>query len=922
MLKRIVNVMSILLACAILVPLLRDSGAPPQVPENDASGDTGRGRRWEFEFMRLRDPVTDQIPADIHRREREFASQLPSRRGSALQERIQSEDPAKADKMIGWVPRGPKNIGGRTRALAFDVSDPTWQTLLAGGVSGGMWRSTDDGASWTLTTGSTQLHSVVSVAQDTRPGHENVWYYGTGEFRGQSAGVYAATYRGDGVFKSTDGGQSWTQLPVTAGGRPSTFNSFWQYVHRLRVDPSNPTEDEVYAAIFGYILRSVNGGNSWSVTLGAGANPADWSMFTELVVTSTGVVYASLSTGGHESGFYRSTDGVNWTDITPPTLTSFERVVLVLAPSDENILYALVENTNGSGLVGLYKYTHSEPPGSGTWEDRSAQIALLPGLSGAVDWVPDTQGNYNMSLAVNPVSPDVVYMGCRLLWRSLDGFATDGFTDLIGGRISVGHHEDQHDLIFQPGSSAMAYSATDGGVHKILNINSATAVEEWLSLNNGYDTSQFYRIAIDEDLPGNQVIVGGTQDNGSWFTMWEDGETDWVNHVGGDGGHSAVVDADSPSGNYLYSYQEGRIYRRTVDNTTGQWFAWSRLDPAGVTDYLFINPFLMDPVDNHVVYQASGGGLWRNNDFTGIPDNNGSPTAINWDQVTTQPSGENISALGMSRTGNRVLYFGTAVGSVFRLDQAHTAPVGSAPQTLNMGPDFVSGAFVTSISVHPGDDQKVMLAVSNYNVDSIFYTEDGGATWTSQEGNLVGLYGPSVRDVAILDFQGKEIYFAATSTGLYSTFYMAGANTYWQLEAPGLIGNVVVDDVAVRHADGFVAVGTHGRGTYSIFVPVGTPVTEDSPAAVGFLAQNKPNPFNPRTTIAFELPTAGRTRLAVYDVSGRLVRTLVDEDLGEGPHEVVWSGRDDDGKQVASGVFFYRLEAGEYSENRRMTLVK
>jgi hypothetical protein len=884
--------------------------------------DTGGGRRWEFEQMRLRDPATGEIPPNIYRREQEFARQLPSRRGSALRERILAEDPAKADKALpGWQFRGPWNVGGRTRALAIDISDPTYQTLLAGGVSGGMWRSTDDGDSWTLATGSSQLHSVTCIAQDTRPGHQYVWYYGTGEWRGNSASIPLGAYRGDGIFKSIDGGQTWDLLPATSGYSAGSLESDWQFVHQVATDPSNLEQDELYAATFESIFRSEDGGASFTRVLGdrflQGA-PQSY-----VVVSDTGVVYAAFSSGGSFIGVYRSTDGINWTNITWAGLGSHvERIVLALAPSDQNVLYVMANNPNNSGDLAFFKYTYLSGDGSGAggqWEDRTAQVALLPGPNGSIPL--DTQVNYNMTLAVNPGDPDIVYLGGRYLYRSLDGFATNNYESLIGGTTAMDHHVDQHGLVFRPGSLEIAYAGSDGGVHRTWDVNATATPVAWTSLNNGYNTSQFYRIAIDEDLPGNQVLVGGMQDNGNYFTMWPDAETDWIQHTGADGGHCAVVDAGSPTGYYLYSWQNGPLIRMTVDNTTGAWIAGTQFHPTEGGDYLWINPFIMDPVDNHMVFLGTSNGLWRNNDYSVIPDFTGGPVMTNWDHVTTEPAGEYISALAISPLESRVLYFGTNDGSVFSIEGADIAPSGTMPSQLDLGPQFMAGSYVSAIAIHPEDDQKVLLAVSNYLVNSIFYTEDGGATWTCQEGNLAGSDGPSVRDVAILDFAGQEIYFAATSTGLYSTFYLNGDSTVWILEAPDQIGNVVVDDVTVRHADGFVGVGTHGKGTYSIFVPAGSPVG-DLPAAEPLLAQNVPNPFNPETTIAFNLPEAGPVRLTVYDISGKLVRTLVDEPREAGRHKVTWQGDDEAGHPVASGVYLYQLDAVGVREVRRMTLMR
>jgi hypothetical protein len=207
-------------------------------------------------------------------------------------------------------------------------------------------------------------------------------------------------------------------------------------------------------------------------------------------------------------------------------------------------------------------------------------------------------------------------------------------------------------------------------------------------------------------------------------------------------------------------------------------------------------------------------------------------------------------------------------------------------------------------------------------VSSLFASRDGGATWSAVEGNLAGADGPSVRGVAIVPWTFVKIYLAATSTGLYSTFFLDGAATTWTLEAPDLIGNVVVDQLQTRAADGVIVAGTHGKGVYGLTIPADVAVDDAVPAANAALRQNVPNPFNPMTNIAFELPRAARTTLVVYDMAGRTVRTLVDGMLPAGEHSATWNGTDERGRQVATGVYLYHLRSGELDEVRRMTLVR
>jgi len=881
-------------------PALLAPAPPHAVPSRK---DGGPAQRLDWERQRLADPVTGRIPTNIHRREQVFAAGLPQRA---------------PDKLGGWNFRGPWNIGGRTRALAIDVSDLSYQTLLAGGISGGMWRTNDGGGSWVLTTGSSQLQAVSAVAQDTRPGQQNIWYYGTGEIRGNSAsGGGGASYRGDGIFKSLDGGVSWSVLPVTSSGVPTSFSGEWQYVNRIAVDPSEVINDEVYAAVFGFIERSVDGGATWTRVLGQATRQ---SRYSDVVVASNGVAYASLSSDGAVHGIFRSLDGLAWTNITPPILTAYSRTVLALAPSDESILYVMDSDHNGTTSEGLFKYQYLSGDGSGAgglWSDRSTQLSWVPGPNG--DEPMESYGSYCQSLTVNPTDPNTIYVGGVHLLRSTDGYATNNQDTWIGGWLYTNHHADQHWLVFEPGSSAVAYTASDGGVHKTTNIGAATV--NWTSLSNGYNTSQFYAVAVDENLPGNGVLIGGMQDNGTWFTANSNGAAPWSEIFGGDGSYCAVIDASGVVGSYIVSVQTGVIYRMTVDNTTGAWTTWTRVDPTGAGNALFINPLAINPNNPNELYMASANGVWRNSDVQAVPLWSNATTSVNWAHLTDNSSG-NVTALAITRGAASTLYYGTSNGRMYRLDNANTAGALSVPLTQNMGAFWPSGAYVSGIAIDPQDPLQLLVAVSNYNVSSLFTSADGGATWTAVEGNLAGLAGPSVRDVEIVPVGAGQLYFAATSTGLYSTSVLAGAATVWVLEAPGKMGNVVVDQLTSRAADRLVVAGTHGKGVFSVTIPASSPVQDNLPQSQLVLQQNVPNPFNPLTQIAFDLPRTGQTRLVVYDVAGHLVRSLVDDVLSAGNHTVNWDGTDDTGRAVSAGVYLYRLQAGDLTEVRRLSLVR
>jgi len=138
--------------------------------------------RWEFEWMRTRDPQTNEIPRNIRVKEIDFVKNVPNRSQVFMKN---EQGGASMLNTLNWDRRGPYNVGGRTRAMALDVTNES--IIIAGGVSGGMWKSVNGGSTWRKTTKPEQLHSVTALAQDTRTGHTSTWYYGTGELIGNSA---------------------------------------------------------------------------------------------------------------------------------------------------------------------------------------------------------------------------------------------------------------------------------------------------------------------------------------------------------------------------------------------------------------------------------------------------------------------------------------------------------------------------------------------------------------------------------------------------------------------------------------------------------------------------------------------------------------------------------------------------------------
>jgi hypothetical protein len=889
--------------------------------------------RARLEWMQLRNPYTNEIPKDIRSKELAYAKNLPSVEAFA-KSRLQKA------QLLSWTFRGPINQGGRTRALAYDVSDATGNTILAGGASGGMWRSTDAGTSWTRSSSlSDSVQSVSCLAQDPRVGNQNIWYYGTGELRGNSAsgGGSDASYTGDGIYKSTDGGVSWQKLTSTASWTPQAFDLTTDYVWDIVVDPTN---GNVYAATYGEIDRSTDGGITWNPSL---APTTAFSRYTDVAVTSTGIFYAVMSSDGSDGGLYRSTTGAlnSWSNITPAGWpVSYDRIVLAVAPSDQKNVYFLgetpnsgFEDTTSSNWTSFWKYTDNGS-GTGTWANRSANLPYFPGGQNVGNFIH--QHSYDLVIKVKPDNPNFVFIGGTNLYRSSDGFATKTNTVWIGGYSTANdvssyanQHPDQHSMTFKPGSPGILLSGNDGGISKTTNDSASTVT--WTLLNNGYTTSQFYSVAIDMSTAGDQTIIGGLQDNGHLFSNTTSATTPWVKlPFGGDGGVTAIANGKS---SYYICTQNGDAERVLLDGT-GTLTDFAGVKPSGGSNFLFTTPYVLDPNNTNMMYMAAGSDLWRNSDLTGIPTamHGGSQnaTSVNWTDLTNSAvAGHLITAIGVSTTPVNRLYFGTDSSQVFRLDGANSGN----PTPINIsGSGFpaagaAGGAYVSCIAVNPRNADTAIVVFSNYSIVSLFVTTNGGTSWTPISGNLEqnpdgSGNGPSCRWATILPKSSSIQVYVATSTGVYSTSNLNGSSTVWALEGSSTIGNVVSTMVISRPVDGMVVVATHANGVFGAQA-----VTDVQTAAAPLprtfsLSQNYPNPFNPSTSIQYVVPRSGSVKLTVFDITGRQIATLAEGAKAAGTYTAEWNGKTTDGMQAASGIYFYRLDAVGFSTTRKMVMLK
>ncbi|MDA0686639.1 MAG: hypothetical protein O3C22_07425 [Bacteroidetes bacterium] len=764
--------------------------------------------RSQYELERLQDPELGRIPDHMRSRELQFAGTLPGYYPSSRQAQWGSS---------GWQFAGPSKIGGRTRAFAYDRSNA--QRMIAGSVSGGLYLSKDGGSTWAASQGMDELRTVTCLIQDPRSEYENHWYAGTGEAYGQSASAPGAYYLGNGLLESNDGGESWSSVASTALSTGNSFNNAWQLVWNLaaaEVDGGLV----LYAAIYGSIMRSADEGKTWSRVLGG------TGYFTDVAIGPQGEVYASISADGAARGIHRSADGLQWEAITPSAFgLDYNRIRLEADPHCPGRLYALV-NTEGWGQEtanykgdkeynALFRY-NPYGPDSARWQDLSQQ---LPSGDAFGRW--NVQGSYDMVIEVSPVDSNFLLIGGTNLYRSQTAFGAELGFEQIGGykkgaslpEVGVWpvHHPDQHGVAFHSSQAHRIVSYNDGGVFECMDVSAASVV--WISLNNGYNSTQHYTVAIDRQTAGSDLMVCGLQDNNQQLSWGNPDEFHEV--LFGDGSYCAIADSGQT---FYFSKQLGKMVRATVDES-GKRTSVRRIDPVGAEKYRFINPFVIDPHEGGRMYLAAGKYIWRNNDLDQVAlDGSWDSISQGWGRFADTPLIANsfITALAVSEEPANRLYYGTSVKRVYRIDSADKGS--PKVKDITYSP-IMPSANVSCIAVNPADADELLLTYSNYGVYSVFYSPDGGTTWEKCAGNLEQNSsgsgdGPSVRWAMIQRVHNGTLYWLATSTGLYATDTLMGLNTVWVQQAKDRIGNMVCDMIVSRPEDGRVAVATHGNGIW------------------------------------------------------------------------------------------------------------
>ncbi len=801
-----------------------------------------RGEQPESDewFYEQRAYPSKAIPIGARLRAIEQMERIEARRAEFRRRLYRKEARTEPQNQPKWEALGPRPIAnGNTGPLSRPVSgratavalDPAYdgvnnRTVYAGTAQGGVWRSSDNGATWTPLIDDQASLAIGSLAID--PANPNVIYVGTGE-----GNASADCYYGAGLLKSTDGGATWRLIAGPVSTTAPRFPAFQNAaIMHIAIDPTNT--QTIYlctraASTYGPsgggsvtavtpgqrgVWKSTDGGETWR-NLDVVSNGGITSANDLLIHPQTpNTVFAAILA----RGIYRSNAGGEpgtWQLLNQGLPASdLGRIKLdvgpAIEPSNSPTLFAAIA-TAGSGLHGVYKSTDN----GDTWTRTVGQPSSIG------------QTNYNLTLSVDPLNANIIYLGMVTFFRSTDGGNT--WVNQANGNNNGegGIHVDQHFSLVYKDQPNIFFMANDGGLWRSDNANVASEPMGWTNLNRTLDTVQFQSVALHPTNPN--YLIGGTQDNGTnRFT----GDAAWTRVFGGDGGF-ALVDQSNPSTVWQSTQNNNRTATQTASfgprvsfNAGDTWTdrgcrascqavpgSMNPADRVGFYAPMALNTGFTQPAN--VIYWGTHR-LYRSADigqtWTGL-----GPGADEFGQDLTKGGGR-LSAItahpkldDSSNPPGEIVWAGTNDGNVQVTTNAG-ALAGATFINVTRGP--LPNRFITDIALDANDTKRAYVAYSGFNLSTpatpghVFATKDLGETWQDISGDL-----PDVPVTSIaLDPMQEGTIFIGTDIGVFQT--TDGGATWVRLSngMPRVASFMVRYHAATRS----LVVATHGRGMFRL----------------------------------------------------------------------------------------------------------
>ncbi len=698
------------------------------------------------DFLMTFDPATGTVP-----RERMVKAIEETRALSSL----------KSTRSILWQGY-PSDMGGRTRALMYDPNDPAKKKVWAGGVTGGLWYNNDitnAQSAWIPVGDFWSTLAIRCLAYD--PTDTQTFFVGTGEVETAMETYRESSGLGYGIGRSDDGGQTWYHVAGTEqfayvtdlvvrpeNGIGVIYAGVASGLYKGSQHQSQPSDG---------LFRSADGGATWTQVLPLIPGSTVPYCVSDIALGKDNRLYVGTRPNLDGEGgavILTSGDGLTWTanttyqaEILGSANNIPGRVVLAPAPSDSGIVYALiasgyVNSVNGFNYFNCYHILRSANGGA-SWTKKSLPSDLTSGNNFAtIAW-------HALDIAVDPNNANRLYIGGLDVHLSSNGGSSwtrvSDWSLMYAGGGTMYIHADQHAIVYKPGSSSEILFATDGGVFftSLGNI----PYPDFEERNNGYSTLQFYTCAIHPEA-GTEYYYGGLQDNG---TLFYTGTPLTINDMvcGGDGAY-CFFDADDPAFTMTsYYYNNYYLFRNgAFINNVSNWSSGTFVSPA---DYdprlkiLYCNP--VDYLGNHSDRLLRLENLESNPTGTYVNLNTG--TQVIFTALKLSP---------FSPDGKSTLFLGTESGRLFVVREAQS----NSPAVTEIGGNNFPAASISCVETGQSENT-LLVTFSNYGVSSVWLTTDGGQNWQEIEGNLPDM---PVR-WAIFHPQNDRQVLLATETGVW-----------------------------------------------------------------------------------------------------------------------------------------------------------
>jgi len=787
------------------------------------------------------------------------------------------------DSPTQWTSIGPNNEGGRSLCLAVSPADTA--TLFIGSASGGLWKSTTGGlgaSAWTyVETGYPSL-AVSYIAIDSA--NPNTMYIGTGEcygyeysYNGIDIRVTRGTY-GIGILKSTDGGNTWSQSLNWA------YNSE-RGVWRVLINPKN--HNTLYAATTEGVYKSLDAGNSWNqmvnykMCMDLLINPQD----TTMLFVSVGDL--SIDVPNANVGLYKSTNsGATWTKMTSALPTFWSgKTTLALYNGTPITLFASVGNdpNQSSSYLGLYTSTDL----GNTWSLKYNNTGFLT-----------NQGWYNNAILVKPGDPNSVMLGNLDVYRSTNGGSAfthlSDWTQWNSGATPPGQpesnasnysHADQHFFTVNPKDPNKFYSLSDGGLYRSNDFGTT-----FYSCNGGYVSTQFFN-GFANSYQDSIFCIGGMQDNRSAFYQ---GTTAWYKTFEGDGYWCAVNSTNATTCYTEYSYGD-------INRSGNGGVSWTDIAPPGYGSCAFSAPYICCRSNPNIMYFGGSGNVYRS-------ANGGS----SWAGPYGNFNGAHAISMDGSATFTDTVYCGTV--PVSGGSNATIWRTVDGTTWTDVGNGTLPNAYPTDIHVNPNNSKNVFAVFGGFGNPHVMVTTNAGGSWTNITNNLPDVPYHSV----VIDPLYTQNVYVGCDLGVYAS---TNGGASWAQYNSGM-PTALVFSLKIVYPNRHIRAATHGHGIYERNLqqfPLAVHTISSNVPKQFNLYQNYPNPFNPSTKIKIDIPSSGASnvKMVIYDILGREITTVLNKQMQPGTYEV-----DFDATRFTSGVYFYKLTAGSYTDTKKIMLLK